>query len=159
MITPKQFVAGNLFEYAIADEFDPYSLDPFTRAYIQAMLWSTIDNADEQGGEPLENNYGIEDISQEFLQSIKADCERFQAENAEDIASGYSRGSGEYSVDEQAGHDFWLTRVGHGAGFWDGDWKEREIGGVDAGDRLTASAKKFGNVDPYVGDDGQIYGM
>lgn len=24
----------------------------------------------------------------------------------------------------RAGHDLWLTRNGHGAGFWDGDWPE-----------------------------------
>lgn len=24
---------------------------------------------------------------------------------------------------KRAGHDFWLTSQGHGAGFWDGDWK------------------------------------
>ena len=26
--------------------------------------------------------------------------------------------------EEEAGHDLWLTAVGHGAGFWDGDWPE-----------------------------------
>ena len=31
-----------------------------------------------------------------------------------------------FSIDqcERIGHDFWLTRNGHGAGFWDGDWDE-----------------------------------
>lgn len=47
-------------------------------------------------------------------------------------------------------HDFWLTRCGHGCGFWDGDYGE-------LGDRLTTAAKAFGEVDLYVGDDGLIY--
>jgi hypothetical protein len=50
-----------------------------------------------------------------------------------------------------AGHDFWLTRNGHGAGFWDGDLSE------DVGNALTEAAKKFGECHLYVGDDGQIY--
>lgn len=50
-----------------------------------------------------------------------------------------------------AGHDFWLTRSGHGAGFWDGDWPE------PAASTLDKASKEFGNVDLYVGDDGQIH--
>lgn len=40
---------------------------------------------------------------------------------------------------EQCGHDFILTRNGHGAGFWD-----RGYGA--AGDRLTSAAKAYGEV-------------
>ena len=57
---------------------------------------------------------------------------------------------GKYS---QAGHDFWLTRNGHGAGFWDGDWPDR------TGHRLSEAAKSYGEYHLYVGDDGKIYGM
>jgi hypothetical protein len=44
---------------------------------------------------------------------------------------------------KQFAHDFWLTRNGHGAGFWD-----RGLGVV--GDRLTKVAKSFGSCDLYV---------
>lgn len=50
-----------------------------------------------------------------------------------------------------AGHDFWLTRCGHGAGFLDGDWPEPHASALDE------AAKAFGNVDLYVGDDGRIW--
>ncbi len=53
---------------------------------------------------------------------------------------------------EQAGHDFWLTRNGHGAGFWD-----RGLGAL--GERLSKESKPYGSCDLYVGDDGQIYGF
>lgn len=36
--------------------------------------------------------------------------------------------------------DFWLTRNGHGAGFWDGDWP------VPAATRLTEASEKAGEV-------------
>jgi hypothetical protein len=47
------------------------------------------------------------------------------------------------------GHDFWLTRQGHGAGFWD-----RGLG--ELGDKLTEQAKLAGEVYTYVGDDNTI---
>jgi hypothetical protein len=50
----------------------------------------------------------------------------------------------------QGGHDFWLTRNGHGAGFWDGDWPE------EVGKRLTEASKKYGEVYLYV-QDGKIF--
>ena len=128
-------------------------LDDFTIAYIECMLWSSTDNTDENtGGDPLDKNYSIDDIAPEAMTKIVADCERFQRENATLLAEAEynSSRSREWSKEELAGHDFWLTRVGHGCGFWD-----RDLGEV--GDKLTEAAKKFGEVWPYVGDDGKIY--
>lgn len=51
---------------------------------------------------------------------------------------------------DQFGHDFWLTRNGHGAGFWD-------RGKGELGDWLTALVKPYGSQDLYVGDDGRVY--
>ena len=116
-------------------------MDPFTIAYIEAALWSSMDNSDEQGGEPLDANYGLDDIAPETLASIVADCKAFQEAHADDIG-------GEL---ELAGHDFWLTRNGHGAGFFDGDWDD------EVGQRLTEASDVLGSVDLYVGDDGLIY--
>jgi len=45
-----------------------------------------------------------------------------------------------------------MTRNGHGAGFWDGDWP-------DDGDRLTKASEAYGTFDLYVGDDGEIHGQ
>ena len=50
----------------------------------------------------------------------------------------------------QIGHDLWLTRNGHGAGFWD-----RGLGAQ--GDSLTAICEALGQVDSYVADDGFLY--
>lgn len=57
---------------------------------------------------------------------------------------------GPRDVYDRAGHDFWLTRCGHGAGFWD-----RGLG--DIGCKLTEAASVYGSVDLYIGDDGLIY--
>lgn len=111
-------------------------LDTFTTAYIECILFAGIDDNDQ----PLDKNYSASDFSTEAMEKVQADCRKFQTENAEMIANDL----------EIAGHDFWLTRNGHGAGFWDGDWDEH-------GSVLTAAAKKFGECDVYAGDDGLIY--
>ncbi len=117
-------------------------LDEFTTAYIACALWAETDGTDDQGGDPLDKNYGPEDINQECLAAMVADCEKFQHDNVDDYWACCAM---------TAGHDFWLTRNGHGAGFWDGDWPEPEAA------RLTDASKVFGEVDLYVGDDGKIY--
>lgn len=127
-------------------------MNKFLTAYIEAALWSSNDESDEQGGEPLDKNYGFEDIDPETLAKMKADCEKFEADNAELITD--ENCLTRLDCDEQAGHDFWLTRNGHGVGFWEGsDWKS------DAGELLTLAAKKFGECHLYVGDDGKIHQM
>lgn len=118
------------------------NLKGFARAYIIAALWSSYDNASN----PLDENYTADDIAAETLATMYADCQRFISENAaalEEYAKSYG--------DTSAGHDFWLTRNRHGAGFWD-----RGIPG-DIGERLTRAAHAFGDCDLYVGDDGRIY--
>lgn len=52
--------------------------------------------------------------------------------------------------DGSVGHDFWLSRNGHGAGFFD-------RGNEDVWDELQDAAKKFKEVDLYLGDDGKIH--
>jgi hypothetical protein len=128
------------------------TLDKFTRAYLGCALWASNDESDESGGEPLDKNYGVEDFAPEALDRAIADCKAFQEANADDIynAAYYGAGSGEWSNDERAGHDFWLTRNGHGTGFWD-----RGLGEI--GERLDKAARAFRTCDAYLGDDGQIY--
>lgn len=46
----------------------------------------------------------------------------------------------------QVAHDFWLTRNGHGAGFWD---RSEIYGGEENADKLTESAHSFGECDVF----------
>lgn len=125
--------------------------DAFTRAYIEAALWSTNDESDEQGGEPLDKNYGPGDIDPETMALIEEDCAYFQERYGRLIEEDDSPAIDKWGRWEKAGHDFWLTRNGHGAGFWDGDWPKH-------GDALTEAAHAFGEFYLTVGDDGVIYG-
>jgi len=121
-------------------------LDAFTRQYIETALWSTMDQSDEQGGEPLDKNYSIDDIAPETMELIVEDCADFQEK--------YWRLLSDSGIDdERAGHDFWLSRNGHGTGFFDEDTIDDEFQ-----DQLQDAAEAYGEFDLYVGDDGLIYG-
>lgn len=107
----------------------------FLDGYLECAAWLSGDTDTFPNG-------GNHDFSPEFIAEATADCARFEAENADDLANA--------GDDAQNGHDFWLTRNGHGAGFWDRGYGE-------VGERLSEAARKFGECDLYVGDDGMLY--
>lgn len=53
----------------------------------------------------------------------------------------------------QIGHDLWLTRNGHGSGFWD----KEDLYGPITSEHLDAYATTCGEVYVYAGDDGLLY--
>lgn len=93
-------------------------MQTFFDAYVEAALWSSTDDNDD----PLDSKYVPSDIDRATFEKMRADCEQFQRENESLLIS--ENCNSRYGVDAQAGHDFWLTREGHGAGFWDGDWDD-----------------------------------
>lgn len=113
--------------------------DKFTRAYIEAMLWSSTDNE----GIAFGDRYGLEDLAPITRVSVWENCRNFQW-----AASGLIAG-----LDAQAGHDLWLTRNRSGVGFW----SRPEMYGEDNSNTLTRMAQVLGDCDPYVGPDGLIY--
>lgn len=102
-------------------------------AYVQAALFT----------EELENSHNEANLDADARTQMRSDCESFLDEVRDILShSGISL--------EQAGHDFWLTRNRHGAGFWD-----RDLG--DIGQALSDAAHDFGEQTLYVGDDGVLY--
>lgn len=110
-----------------------------TDAYIECAVWTGYQTDD--AGEQIELDkldfviptatYAVAD------QTVRA----FIVANAGDLIG---------MDDAQIGHDLWLTRNHHGAGFWDRGLGKR-------GDRLTAAADSLGESYAYVGDDARLY--
>lgn len=130
------------------------------------------------------NSPGFADLAPDTLSRIIADCAAFQSANRALIDEATTRDGYD---DMSAGRDFWYTRNGHGVGFWDRTelesdrdeyealtaemvaagrdspaWsatlaKRNALKALSLGERLSVAARKFGNVDSYVGDDGLIY--
>lgn len=113
------------------------NIDTVLHHYIVCALWSSTDD----DGDSLDY-YDIEDIDPDTLEAMRADIVDFVESNKELLlSSGQS--------DEQIGHDFWLTRNHHGAGFWD-----RGLG--DIGEELTKACHVYGDVYLYVSDNGKV---
>lgn len=121
----------------------------FLQGYITALKWSTSGDFE---GEELDNLEDFELCSSTY-NLCADDCAQFIKFNMLDLnlyTAAMDTGDNLAGAWDIAGHDFWLTRAGHGAGYWDRGLEE-------LGARLTAAAKAYGNVDPYIADDGQIY--
>jgi len=112
----------------------PEMPEEFFEQYLETAIWSSNNDAvDPEGhGHPLDRDYDTGDFTDAARETLRAECEDFWKKNWRDIEGDPSR----------AGHDFWLTRNGHGAGFWDGDFTDDE----EAGERLTAAAHSYGEI-------------
>jgi len=115
--------------------------DAFLDAYIQTALWSSTDESDDRGGEPLDKNYGPSDLTKATRAKMKKDASRFVYgdKGRSNAMAVFIEGN-----EAKAGHDFWLTRNGHGAGFWDGDWPDPPATYLDK------RSKEFGEQHLYV---------
>ena len=115
--------------------------------YVETALWAGLDWSGMAEGEDnlirLSETYDADDLTPSTLEEIREECRQFIAANHRDLAAaGVDAG--------QAGHDFYLTRNSHGAGFWD-------RGNGAAGDRLADAARVWGSSELYAGDDGKLY--
>jgi hypothetical protein len=120
-------------------------LSDFITGYLVCALWTgqDWDNQDESGNPSDMDGYTIYDFEPGTLAKMQADCKSFY-EAYSSLWDPF-----EYS-DERAGHDFWLTRNGHGAGFWDRD----EIKPVRG--QLTKACKAYKSIDLYIDADNKV---
>ena len=113
------------------------ALSSFERGYIETAMWLLTDD----DGHSLDY-LGLHDVGAGALASMHEDCENFHKlceEVGLDLRDNYS-----------GGHDFYLTRNRHGAGFWEGPWGE-------SGPFLADLAHTFGKTSWYLGDDNMIH--
>lgn len=116
----------------------------FFAGYIECAMWADAPRGDD--GEELED---ARDPEGEELRAIAEEAGGWFCRNFGELAKA-ANGAG-YSW-ARAGHDFWLTRNGHGAGYWDRDELPDDLR-----DRLSDAARKAGTVTLYRGDDGLTY--
>jgi len=119
----------------------------FMQGYKYCMLWASL--GDEEDCEFLSNKYNVDDIADETIAKVHHDCSAFLYKTRAMLKPFITE---EYDMCS-AGHDFFLTRNHHGAGFWD----RENLSKGKTGNKLTDIAHKFGELDVYAGDDGKIY--
>ena len=121
-------------------------LSAFTQGYVNAIMFTECHCDNEE----LEHKT-FEDFAPATITKIIEDCAGFELLNKGLLNAAYLE---DYSYNpERAGHDFWLTRNGHGAGFWD-----RGLG--DIGKKLSAACgwrTRYPELHLYANDDGKLY--
>lgn len=124
-------------------------IDTMTRHYVVCAIWSSLGD----DGEPLDDVCDPDDLSPGAWAKARGDCADFAMQARHllaDLPLSYGAHPDAGSVWAAAGHDFWLTRNGHGAGFWD-------RGLDDVGDQLTRIAEGYGEAYAYIGGDAMIH--
>ncbi len=104
--------------------------------YLDGIRWASSD-------EDMFKEYTNYDFSKEAIEGAAEDIKRFI-----ELADGFLEGLDP----EQVGTDLWFTRNGHGAGFWDRKYLEKE-----QQEKLTQISKSMKEAWDYVGDDGKIH--
>jgi hypothetical protein len=127
--------------------------DEFTKSYVEAALFASTDESTSSGGDPLDDNYNCGDIADQSIAKMIADCAVFQERNKAVLALCVKHGVKDAMG--EAGYDFWMTRNGHGVGFWDGDWPQT-LEDQPISDVLDSSAKSFGDSHLFL-EGGDIY--
>lgn len=121
----------------------------FFRNYVIAMVWANA-TYDTESGE-AEDNYpstGEIELTEEDLTDLADDAQAFF--HGLSHIFPIKNDAGQPYTWSDAGHDFALTRNGHGTGFWD-----RGLGA--AGDQLTKIVEAYGS--KYISvwkEDGEI---
>ena len=122
-------------------------LHEFTKAYTDALVFAEC----EDNEEIPQQSFAL--FSCHALEDIKADCRVFYNRNkALILTQATIQNWSESDAMRQAGHDFLLTRNGHGCGFWESEtW-----GNGYVNTRLTEHAETFGAVHPYMNEKNEI---
>lgn len=116
-------------------------VDDFLRGYMEAALWSSNDPDTET---PLDDKYSTADIANDLRKQMRQECAAFVRANGDNLHL-----LGELTGRDWAshGHDLWLTRNGHGAGYWD-RYMEASPDGRSAaetiGKTLSEAARELG---------------
>ena len=132
----------------------------FTRHYIAAGL--------QLCDEELGPDARADQLSASTRARIDSDCAAFLTRGAELLAAGerltnerldsdplrqFLAQGQSWSIYALAGSDFWLSRNGHGAGYF----YRPEYYGETGAEALQVLAQSFKEADLYRGDDGLIY--
>ena len=120
------------------------------RGYVECALWTSDDESEDLGGEPLDRNYTVADLAPESLEAMTADLTRFLELAGTDVDK--LLGGHPWALPDASyiGHNLWLTQNHHGTGYWDRGFPK------DLGDRLTKAAESIGEA--YLRpDDGTVY--
>lgn len=125
-------------------------LRDMVRGYLECAVWcghvyeSEEDEREGRNSCSMDSaGYSIDDCPYSTVKAAVRDCRDFL-----ELTAGISH---PWWTAEQFGHDFYLTRCRHGAGFWD-------RGQGETGERLTDLCRGYGSADLFADREaGRLY--
>lgn len=158
------------------DRNNRVEVDDFVRGYLGTALWSStvslpcgeemlidgcmdVDEDHVLHGthefDALEEYFDINDFDDDSLRKAQKDCDNFR-QLMENV--GLWDSALEYEDEDHIAHDFWLTRNGHGDGFWHGDYQDHPGQKDSVGNKVTVLVKEhFNELNIWIDDDGSLY--
>ena len=110
------------------------NIDLFVQAYLHTASWVECESGENTNFTP------------EAINIARKDCEWFIGRVNQEFGSTDIISREGQDVHYVAAHDLYLTRNGHGAGFWD---SPEDYGGQENADRLTKIAHDMGECQAY----------
>jgi hypothetical protein len=157
-------MAAKWWDAGLVEEINGYDADDYANqvyhASVTALFWADCQGYDKalakelseaRDWDALGNGDADVELSSAHLDYDADNLDSGDREILQSDAEGFVRMAWPWLVQrgtepDQVGRDLHLTRNGHGAGFWDGDYG-------DAGDALTELSKPFGSISVQVGLD------
>jgi hypothetical protein len=145
-------------------------INEILKGYIESALWTEEEQLRDEAtyDEDDEEYEDMSDIQKLTTLNGKFNTKSFKSFLSDDIdidskidayndIKTFIKTAGDVAVNEainenglfRLGMDIWLTRNGHGSGFFDHNYENEEF--------LTNAGKKIGSSDLYIGDDGKLY--
>jgi hypothetical protein len=156
IITESQYKL--LLESKITQEEKDY-LKEVVRGYVETALWTEEERLEDEMGYDEDDDDEMSEIDAIIKSYNKKDFSNFEKEDidADSLLDTYSDIKeftnllSDSTLDEvepfDLGMDFWLTRNGHGSGFWDRGYSE------ETEEDLMSAVKNFKEKNLVIGDD------
>ena len=136
-------LAGSRYRFAALENVALPISDDQAREVIAGYQECAVWLATDDDGESVDHC----DLEAEAASELSADCVSFLQAVPAPLLLQYALATGDQWA--RFGHDFWLTRNGHGAGFWD----RGDLVAAQVGEKLSEHARAEGSRDTLFNDN------
>jgi hypothetical protein len=123
-------------------------IEEMTKGFDLCLKWSSNYEFDEYTIEGLEDY----ETDPQNYKEMEIACTDF----IDNLPEHWIKALPDQYSDQRLGHDFALTRNGHGAGFWDRDELKIDINGSLLSDLLTSYAENWEDIFSYIDDNDYV---
>lgn len=150
-----------LYEDFVSGSENSFDIKEIMKHYLACAVWTEEEQIAQSEEEDITDKYGDSEEINDMIPRDEISVENFSDDSKikayMDIKKFLSMDGvqdifAQNDIDaSDIGNDLWLTRNGHGTGFWDRDYDEEDV------EVLTKACREMGGSDVYLGDDGKLH--